>query len=345
MKVAIIGGGLAGCAAAFKCKEAGLEPDLYEAGPSLAGGASGNSTGSYSPRFSALRGPESDFYSAAYAQALKQFARFDNIDWNPCGALHLLTDEKKDRQLRRTAENWGWGFDHMRLLSREDASEVAHMELQRAALYLPQSGTVSPRNLCTAYAEGISCHFDRRINDLNEIEADVIILACGPAVSNFAPELPLTPVRGQVTEIRATEQSAILRCSISYEGYITPAKNNVHTVGATFQPSVGTSEIAAEDDHENISKLKDALPQLKEGFEVVGHRAAVRASSRDRFPIVGLLEDRPGLYVTAGHGSYGLLSTLMAAELLVDMILDRPFCLPKSVTKILSPERFKPKQS
>ncbi|MCR9212305.1 MAG: FAD-dependent 5-carboxymethylaminomethyl-2-thiouridine(34) oxidoreductase MnmC [Proteobacteria bacterium] len=344
MKIAILGGGLAGCATAFKCKEAGLEPDLYEAGPGLAGGASGNDTGSYSPRFSALRGPESDFYSAAYFLALKQFEHFDYIDWNPCGALHLITDEKKDRQLRRTAANWGWGADHMRLLDREEASKVANMELQRAALYLPHSGTVSPRKLCAAYANGISSYFNRPIDSLEEIDADVIVLACGPAVSHFAPELPLTPVRGQVTEIRATERSARLSCSISYEGYVTPAKEGVHTVGATFQPSVDSTLSDTEDDLENISKLKEALPQLQDEFEVVSHRAAVRASSRDRFPIVGPLTDRPGLYVTTGHGSYGLLSTLMAAELLADMILDRPYCLPNSVTKILSPERFKPKQ-
>ncbi len=344
MKIAIIGGGLAGCAVAYKCKTAGLEPILFEAGPELAHGASGNNSGSYSPRFSALRGPESDFYSSAYAHALKQFERLDDIDWSPSGALHLITDEKKDRQLRRTAENWGWRQDHMRLLTRQEASKIANLELQQEALYLPESGTVSPKKLCAAYARNISCVFNQKIDSLDEVETDITILASGPTVRHFVPHLPIIPVRGQVTEIRSSEQSAKLRCCISYEGYITPAKDGCHTVGATFQPSVDSSDSHADDDMENIAKLRNALPQLQDRFDIVSHRAAVRASSRDRFPIVGALPDRPGLYVTTGHGSYGLLSTLMAAELLVDMILDRPYCLPESVTKILSPQRFKSRQ-
>lgn len=343
MKIAIIGGGLAGCATAYKCRIAGLEPTLYEAGPELASGASGNESGSYSPRFSALRGPESDFYTAAYAQALQEFQRLDDIDWSPSGILHLITDEKKDRQLRRTAENWGWETDQMRLVSKEEASRLANLELRQEALYLPNSGTVSPRKLCRAYAQGIPCLFNEEINRLEEIDAEVIILAAGPAVSRFAPQLPIIPVRGQITEIRATAQTEKLNCCLSYEGYITPAKEGLHTVGATFQPSIASSHIEAEDDQENIAKLRKTVPQLDETVDIVNHRASVRASSRDRFPIVGRIAKYPALYVTTGHGSYGLLSTLMAAELLVDIILDRPRCLPASALKILRPDRFKPR--
>jgi flavin-dependent dehydrogenase len=45
MKVAIIGAGLAGTAAAWALRQAGAEPVIYEAGPEIAPGASGNPVG------------------------------------------------------------------------------------------------------------------------------------------------------------------------------------------------------------------------------------------------------------------------------------------------------------
>lgn len=66
MKVAVIGGGLAGCAAAYILKKAGAEPVVFESSSTLASGASGNELGMYNPRFSAQRTPQSDFFQLLF---------------------------------------------------------------------------------------------------------------------------------------------------------------------------------------------------------------------------------------------------------------------------------------
>ncbi|USG63188.1 FAD-dependent 5-carboxymethylaminomethyl-2-thiouridine(34) oxidoreductase MnmC [Sneathiella marina] len=341
MKVAILGGGMAGCALAHILRQSGAEPVLYEAGPALASGASGNECGLYNPRFSALRSAESDFYAAAYAQALCQFQTLEGIDWTPCGSLHLMTSDKIRDRLRRTQENWGWEAAHMRLVSRIEASEIAGIELRHDALYLPEGGYVSPKKLCAAYARNIEVHLNAEITDLAEIDAPVTVLACGPAVAKFAPTLPLIPVRGQITQVAATARSAALNCNLCHSGYMTPAHNGEHTLGATFQPDTEDSDLRAEDDQENIDRLAEIIPGLESGLTVTGQRASVRATSRNRFPIIGALPGHDHVYMSAAHGSYGILSSLMSAHLLTDMILNRPRCLPTDVIKALSPTRFK----
>ncbi|MEH6404933.1 MAG: FAD-dependent 5-carboxymethylaminomethyl-2-thiouridine(34) oxidoreductase MnmC [Sneathiella sp.] len=341
MKVAIIGGGLAGCALAWTLRQMGQEPVVYEAGPELANGASGNASGLYNPRFSALRGPDADFYAAAYSLALRSFKILNDIDWCPTGVLHLMDTEKKVIRLHKTVTNWNWTPAHMRIVSADEASTIAGIDLQYDALYLPDGGSVAPKKLCAAYMRNIDCHLNTPVENLEDIDADVIVLACGPAVANFVPSLPMIPVRGQITQVKATQLSADIKCGICYEGYFMPAKNGVHTLGATFQPAVNHSNIIKQDDQENIQKLAETIPGLEAGLEVVEQRASIRATSRNRFPIIGPAPGQDNVYISAAHGSYGILSSLMGAHLLADMIMDQPRCLPADVIAALSPQRFK----
>jgi len=147
-------------------------------------------------------------------------------------------------------------------------------------------------------------------------------------------------VRGQVTEVQASELSRDVRTSICYGGYLSPSHDGVHIVGATFQRWINDSNIIEQDNVDNIQKLGGVMPDLVQGLEVVGQRASVRATSRDYFPVVGPVSDK--LYVSAAHGSHGIVSSLMAAHLLSDMIVGRSFCLPSDVVRALSPRRFLP---
>lgn len=340
MKIAIIGGGLAGCALAYVLNLLGKEVVVYEAGPKLANGASGNFSGLYNPRFSALRGPESNFYTAAYSLALRNFQLLGNIDWRPTGVLHLIDTEKKEQRFRKTVQNWNWSPAHMRLVSADEASEIAGIRLRYGALYLPDGGSVAPQKLCEAYLRNVEFHLDTPIENLQNIKADIKVLACGPSVLKFAPDLPIIPVRGQVTQVKATELSAEIKCNICCNGYFMPAVTGIHNMGATFQPDLNHSDIIDEDNLENIEKLTATIPELGSNLEVIGQRASVRATSKHRFPIVGAAPGHDNVYFSAAHGSHGILSSLMSAHLLADIILDRPRCLPKKVIAALSPERF-----
>ncbi|MEH6478136.1 MAG: hypothetical protein V7727_20755, partial [Sneathiella sp.] len=73
----------------------------------------------------------------------------------------------------------------MRLVSTDEASEIAGITLSHEALYLPDGGSVSPEKLCAAYMRDVEHHLNAPMENLDRIDADIKVLACGPAVSRY----------------------------------------------------------------------------------------------------------------------------------------------------------------
>lgn len=337
--VAIIGGGLAGTACAQVLREYGLTPTIYEQESSLATKGSGNRRGLFNPRFSAFRNAESDFYTSAFAIVARLMAAAgDQVEYGDSGALHLITDEERRKKLIRTAENWGWPADHMRVLRSAEASDVAGIPIAHAALYLPEAGYASPTALCAALARGTEIRTDTPIKDISALKEDAVILCNGVAAMDFVPSLKLHTVRGQVTIARGTERSAALKTALCYGGYVAPAfADGTHVVGASFQRWLTHTDLLAEDDRDNLAKLSDSVPAMA-GLSPVSARAALRCSSHDRFPVIGAIDER--VYVSAGHGSHGILSSVMGAHYLADLLRGGPLCLPGPSGAALHPARF-----
>jgi tRNA 5-methylaminomethyl-2-thiouridine biosynthesis bifunctional protein len=342
-RVAIIGGGLAGTAAAFVLKRQGIQPVLLEKGSTLASGASGNPEGLYNPRFSQFRTPESDFHTAAWAQGVRTFAEtqgFSDVVFNPCGSLHLATDAEREKKLRGALANWGWHSSHMHWLDIDEASRRVGVALKCEALCLPDAGTVSPVALCNVWATGVDVRLNTDAQAIDLKEFDAVILACGTAVKSFEglAELPIHAVRGQMTEIKATHTSHHLKTNLCYGGYIAPESDGIHRVGATFQQWLDDPNPRAEDDADNLSRLAAVLPMEKP--EIVGSRVGFRCSSRDRSPLVGQAQGLDNVYLSVAHGSHGLCSSLAAAHLIADLLTGAPRSLPRDSIAILDPARF-----
>ena len=233
-RVAIIGGGLAGTACACALKNTGAQPVIYEASAELASGASGNRLGLYNPRLAAEKTPESEYFISAFNRALEAFECLSDVDWNPCGALHLITDEKRETRYNKMVKNWGWSEDEMRIVSPQETSEIAGVQIDHEALYLSRSGYISPQKLCSALAKDVEVHLDTKIVSLDDLEADAVIIASGMASQVFVPDLELRAVRGQITYAKATKQSENLKAAICYGGYCAPALDGQHIVGSSF---------------------------------------------------------------------------------------------------------------
>ena len=340
-KVAIVGGGLAGTAAAFVMKRRGLQPVIFEKEAALAAGASGNALGLYNPRLSAQRTAESDFYAASFAQAVRtlgELQRGHDIDFNPCGSLHLFIDAEKEKRLRGADENGGWHKSHMHVMDARAASQRAGVGVGLSALCLPDSGTVSPSALCRAYADGVEVRLSAA-PDIEKLPAefDAVILACGAAVREFC-DIPVHTVRGQVTCVKSTLASQPLRGNLCFGGYLSPQLNGMHMLGATFQKWLDHSDVTDEDHKDNLARLRQYFPALADGMAVEGGRAALRTSSKDRFPVIGHIANN--VYVSTAHGSHGIISALAAAHLIADMMTDAPRSLPRDTISALSPARF-----
>lgn len=344
MRINIIGAGLAGCALAYILKNKGHEPVIYEASPVLASGASGNEVGLYNPRMSAQLDPSARYYKAAFEMAYELFSAVgDDIDWRGCGLLNIMNTQQKQVRFPKSVASWGWPDDEFSIVTADEASRLSSVEIPFSALFLSKSGKISPKKLCAFYAQGVEVHLNTEISDLSDLHGDAVILACAMGAKAFpcASHLPLKAVRGQVSYIHENVQSAPLRTVLSYGGYIAPSESGLHCVGATFQRWLDHSELLAEDDVRNIEMLCEAIPYLRGApFEAVKARAGVRTTAPDHFPIVGQLEE--GVYISAAHGSHGILSSLLSANILSDLAVGHAVrSVDDGVLDALSPQRFK----
>src|SRR5690606_11026640 len=91
-RVAIVGGGLAGCSTAFALAESGWQVPLFERTAQLASGASGNPQGILHFRPVKRQAPDSHFNLYAYLHAGRYYGSLAaalGLRWHPCGHLQL----------------------------------------------------------------------------------------------------------------------------------------------------------------------------------------------------------------------------------------------------------------
>ena len=347
-RIAIIGGGLAGTSCAYVLKRHGYEPVIYEASNELAAGASGNNMGLYNPRFTAQRDEISDFYAPAYAQLIRlaKQAR-EAVEYTPCGALHLMNAPEKEKRLTSTARKWRWHSDHLSHLNSHEASKVAGIPINHDALYLKDSGSISPKKLCHFYAQNIEVRLNSTIENINELDYACIIICNASAAQNFKELsfLSLDPVRGQVSEVEAKGMAQKLKCNLLYGGYLSVSQNGVQTIGSTFEKWIDHDDVMEESHQHNIDTLKKFIPHLDDQeFNVKGGYAGFRTATNDRYPVVGPVPKTSHVYVSAAFGSHGIVGSLAAAHYIADLIRQGPLSLPLKVANALMPQRFLDRQ-
>lgn len=354
-KIAIIGGGIAGAALAYTLSARGRDVTLFEKN-GLASGGSGNHIGLCNTRITGHRGPEADFYSTAFNLAHRIFANISSahdIGFDDCGCLHLIIDAAKDKRYTGFANKWGWHSDHARIIDARESSDVAGVNFAHPSLYLPDAAMISPKKT----TEFMAAPAKIVMRDITSIEQsgtgwivdgdcfDCVVLAGSFDVLKFpmTKNWPIDKVRGQITEIAATELYARLKTNLSYGGYASLAKNGEAVIGSTFQTWIDDPALRTEDDLDNIQKLELASPELAKDLRVIGGRASFRSAARDRAPVIGRIYDFENLYTSTAHGSHGILSSMMGAEFITSKIMGDAPILPQSVERFLSPARFKKK--
>jgi tRNA 5-methylaminomethyl-2-thiouridine biosynthesis bifunctional protein len=320
--VAIIGGGLAGCAAAKAFVNNGDKVTIYEAGDSLASEASGGKLGMINPKLTAKPSPQCDYYTAAYANALRDLQQFADIDFSIHGSLHLCTNEDKNRRFTGYIQNLGWHGDHI--------------ERRGDDLFYPDGASVCPYKLCHALAQGADVHLNHTVDNLDDLDADIIIIANGYQAVSIIESIPLSAVRGQVSWVKPMNG---IDTNICFGGYITPqTADGVHMVGASFEPWSDSTEITNKNHNENLDKYNVTMGANLSMDDIVGGWAALRTASKDRFPIVGHIRDN--VYISTAHGSHGIISSMMAARIIVGQVTNGHVPATRAVQTSLSLKRF-----
>lgn len=374
--IAIIGGGIAGAATVQSLLKYGAIIDLYESNQ-LASGGSGNVLGLYNPRITARRGFESDFYSSGFMHAYKRFQKLhqeemktDTRTASPLklklGNLHLFTAqnllnemarERRDHRLYAFPEAWGWHKEHAQIVDASEASEISGISLSRGGVFLPQAGSISPQNLVrnvllsdNAAEENLRIRMEN-VSVLQQENLhwvingriyDAVILTCASGAKFFfnASYLNLQSVRGQISLVETPQVFAPLKVNLCYGGYASAPQDGYMVVGSTFQPWDEGCDLRDADHGWVLDKLGNEIDTFDGVVKIIGGRASTRCTTKERVPLIGETPHFSGLYLNIAHGSHGLISAIMGAEILASQIFWDIQPLPKSAIKQLNPRRL-----
>ncbi len=219
----------------------------------------------------------------------------------------------------------------------------------------------------------------RRIDDQWQVwddaqlidSAPVVVLAGAADIKQFSQsaDLPLKRIRGQITRLAQTQASTALRTVVCAGGYVAPARLGEHTLGASFDFNSTDLTPNLADHLDNLGLLREISQDLTARLEAAdlppGVARRFAAPGPDYFAIVGPLADREafvqayaalgkdarqvpdiacpwldGLYVNSGHGSRGLITAPLSAELIAAWLDNEPLPLPRSVAEACHPNRF-----
>ena len=197
---------------------------------------------------------------------------------------------------------------------------------------------------------------------------DAIIIANSNDAKQFpqTKHLPLKPIRGQLSYIEPSALNFEPKCVICHDGYLAPAINGSLCIGASFNLRDSNIDLQDRDHDWNLAQLETLSPALlNHPVTITGGRASLRCSSADYLPLVGaapIVDDFKtsyaalgkdarhhinipasnyrNVYVNVGHGSRGLTSTPLCAELLASYLCDEIRPLPRHLCESLSPARF-----
>lgn len=390
--VAVIGAGIAGATTANALARRGWQVVVLDFETTSAAEASGNPAGVLIPQLTADHDPASRISLAAYLLALRELdelhLRGQPFDWEQCGVIRLGQTCQESARQARIVEAARLPDSLLRRIDAAEASALAGVELDRGGLFFRGAGWVSPRSLCERLIEDVGetveIHFGARVTRLEHdgdswctldpsgrilSKATTVVIASGIGSMDIEPLtwLPLIPVRGQLTLTQAVPASESLASVLCYDGYVLPAIDGRHVIGASFEPNNRHREVTVEDHLDNRTRLAAALPALgplAEAEPLAGW-AAIRAATPDHLPLVGGVIDAdrfrrdyadlskgrragaypaaqylPGLYVSTGHGSHGLTTAFLAAELIAGLTDGEPLPLERDLVDRLNPSRF-----
>jgi tRNA 5-methylaminomethyl-2-thiouridine biosynthesis bifunctional protein len=377
MKTAIvIGGGIAGCSTAFALAKRGVSVTLLERQSNIASGASGNPLAALYPKLglSQTLADTLTMQGFAFTQQLLQSLPNTSYFYDFCGQIQLGFNAREQARQVALAELYA-----LPLLSAEAASEQAGINLKVGGIYLPQAGWLKPIALCEALVqhpnitiqtytealqiEQVAQQWHVRSNH-NALEADLLVLCNANEIQQFAQtrSVDITPVRGQLNTFQQTAESIAIKTLICSDHYLSPAVDGWHVVGTTYAPNDHDATIREADTRENMGALRTISSNIHESIDAkqMQGRVAWRSQTRDYVPLAGQMVDadklraKPprysappstlpwleGLYVNAGHGSKGMITAPLCAELIACLVTNSSLPVSAELAARLNPSRF-----
>ncbi len=352
--VAVIGGGVMGCAIAWQLANRGVSCALVER-DTFGIGASGATAGVIGPLWH-LDPQQQDLFALGM-RSLELFpqwaAQLADVGVNPefqqNGLLRLAFTEYDVEELMASFV-WQSLLDlGVQMLDREEVlgHEPDTSPHVLAGVFSPSEGCVRGQRFCDSLAHAAGrlgarllertevaglVHDGDRITGVETtagaIAAGQVVLAAGFGTGIAgrwtAPggplDLPVRGVKGQRILLRSPgfmPRTPVRNSSV----YVLPRLDGNILVAATREEGRTDHTVTAEGVTTLVEGAIVSFPMLAEA-EFVAGRAGVRPATPDGLPIIGPADGVEGLTVVSGHDAVGIMLSPGTAELVVNYLVD-----------------------
>ena len=363
----VIGGGLAGAAAAAALAARGWQVQVLDAAPLPASGASALPAGLMAPHLSGDDNLLSQLSRHGvratwrHAHALLQ----EGTDWHASGTLeHRLKSRRGLDVLEGLPPEWHEP-------ARADQRAAAGLHEDAVAIWHPRAAWIRPAALVRAWLAhpAITWRGDMRVDRVargsrpgewelrdargHEIaRASLVVIAAALGSASLAGgHLAIQPVRGQVSWGLHTPDLNLPAFPVNGNGHllahVPTGEGPAWITGSTYGRGDTATDARAADHADNLARLRALVPglagRLAPAFAAGRVRGwtGVRCASTDRRPLVGELE--PGLWVCTAMGSRGLTFAALCGELLAARLHGEPLPLPTPLAAALDLARQQPR--
>ncbi|HYN51805.1 MAG TPA: FAD-dependent oxidoreductase [Thermoleophilaceae bacterium] len=359
--VAVVGGGIVGCAAAAFLAEAGARVELFER-DELAGAASGRNSG-------VLQHPFDPVLAELHPETLRHLAELDGFELpaEPAGVLMLATepgplDETAGAIARDQPELQPLLLDPAGVRELEPAvgEELWGCRLETGYPVRPEAATLALAE--SARRAGATLHEGRKarlwlvdgelrgvLADGEQHAAGAVLVCAGPWTAQVVDPTgswrPIVPVWGVVLDVAMGDPPRHVVEQVGVEEVAAGSRlargSGPARTGATGSAppgsifslvasegaiSVGSTFLTEEPDPvawipELYRRGQRFVPALARA-RVESARACARPVSLDGRPLLGPLETE-GLWVAAGHGPWGISTGAATGRLAADIVLGR----------------------
>jgi glycine oxidase len=366
--VAIIGGGVIGCAIAYHLSKSGVDVAVFDRGE-IGAEASSAATGLLAP-LGPLTGPGpfADLLLSSFAlfpslvPELEEASGID-LEYAQTGALRIVRNIKHISNLRKRMHAWQplglqmyWlTGDEARLLEPMLSPDVC------AAIYVPEESQIKASHVVKSFFlaainQGATLHSHNMITGIQRHKAKVtgvctsqdekigcnhLVIANGAWAAESSGWLqvpiPIIPQRGQALCLH--QPSIPLRHIIFGEAaYLAPKSKQMIIVGATKE-EVGFNKNTTVG---GLSWLLNTAIRLSPALEscTLDHTwAGLRPRTPDNQPVLGPAPGWDNVTLAVGHGSTGIILSPITGQMIAGLIITgqmpqilQPFSLTRFLT-------------
>jgi glycine oxidase len=346
--IAVIGGGIMGCAVALRLRQRGARVTVIERGipgaeaSSAAAGILGPQMEAEGPGPLLDLGLRSRALYPALAEELREATGID-VGYDRSGVLAAALDDTGERELAaRRVWQLAAGLRASALTGDEArAREPALGPDVRAARELPDDGQVNARELARAFSQAaagagarfLSGRYVRRVaiaaGAVTGVELDGDVLPAGAVVvaagswsglveGAGVPASVVRPARGQLVSIETRPPLFRHVVSVHGRGYLVPRRDGTVLAGSTVEMAGFRKQVTVGGLASILTLARTLVPALADA-EVTGSWSNFRPYTEDHLPVLGVTGVR-GLVLATGHFRNGILLAPITAIAIADLV-------------------------